>query len=185
VSADGALVVVSGPSGSGKTTIIRRLLQSIDLVFSVSATTRPPRPGERDGADYLFMSEEGFKELLDGGDLLEWAVYNGHLYGTPAAPVDAAVREGRTVLADIELIGARQVRERRPGAKMIFIAPPSEEELEARLRGRGDTPEREIRGRLAIASAQLEEAAGLFDHIVVNEDLDVAAEEVANLVIGP
>lgn len=181
----GALVVVSGPSGSGKTSIIRRLLESTDLVFSVSATTRPPRPGERHGADYLFMSEEGFGELRDSGDLLEWAVYNGYSYGTPAAPVDAAVREGRTALLDIELIGARQVRERRPEAKMIFIAPPSPEELEARLRGRGDTPEREITGRLAIASAQLAEATELFDHIVVNDDLDVAAEEVANLISGP
>jgi guanylate kinase len=130
------------------------------------------------------MSRDEFRELIDGGGLLEWAVYNGNYYGTPAAPVDAAVGEGRRILLDIELVGARQVRTERPDALMIFIAPPSLEELEARLRSRGDTPEEEISGRLEIAPAQLAEATELFDHIVVNINLDEATEEVANLIIG-
>jgi guanylate kinase len=176
--------VVSGPSGSGKTTIIRRLLERLGLEFSVSATTRQARSAEREGVDYYFMSRDEFRELIDGGGLLEWAVYNGNYYGTPAAPVDAAVGEGRRILLDIELVGARQVRTERPDALMIFIAPPSLEELEARLRSRGDTPEEEISGRLEIAPAQLAEATELFDHIVVNINLDEATEEVANLIIG-
>lgn len=176
--------MVSGPSGSGKTTIIRRLLERLGLEFSVSATTRQARSAEREGVDYYFMSRDEFRELIDGGGLLEWAVYNGNYYGTPAAPVDAAVGEGRRILLDIELVGARQVRTERPDALMIFIAPPSLEELEARLRSRGDTPEEEISGRLEIAPAQLAEATELFDHIVVNINLDEATEEVANLIIG-
>lgn len=176
--------MVSGPSGSGKTTIIRRLLERLGLEFSVSATTRQARPAEREGVDYYFVSRDEFRSLIDEGGLLEWAVYNGNYYGTPAAPVDAAVSEGRRVLLDIEMVGARQVRTERPDALMIFIAPPSLEELESRLRSRGDTPEEEISGRLEIAPAQLAEATELFDHIVVNVDLDEATEEVANLIIG-
>lgn len=178
------MIVVSGPSGSGKTTIIKCLLERLDLDFSVSATTRPPRPGERDGVDYFFLSEEEFQQEIEDGGLLEWAIYNGNFYGTPAAPIDAAVEAGRDVLLDIELLGARQVRRYRPDALMIFITPPSLAELERRLRGRGDTTAEEISGRLAIASSQMEEAAELFDHVVVNDDLHRATDEVANLING-
>lgn len=177
------MIVVSGPSGSGKTTIIHRLLDRIDLEFSVSATTRASRPDETEGVDYRFVSREEFERLVDEGGLLEWAVYNGNYYGTPAEPVDRAVAEGRKVLLDIELVGARQVRAKRPDAQMIFIAPPDLQELESRLRGRGNMPESEILGRLEIAGSQLDEAQELFDHIVVNEDLDSATDEVANLII--
>lgn len=149
----------------------------------MSATTRQARPAEREGVDYFFLSRAEFEALIDGGGLLEWAVYNGNFYGTPAAPVDTAVAEGRLVLVDIELVGARQVRDKRPEALMIFIAPPSLEELESRLRNRGDTPEDQIMGRLEIAPGQLAEATELFDHIVVNVDLDEATEEVANLIM--
>lgn len=150
----------------------------------MSATTRGARPDERHGVDYFFISEHDFKHLIESHGLLEWAMYNGNYYGTPAGPVESAVAEGRMILLDIELLGARQVRERRPDALMIFIAPPDVEELESRLRGRGDTSEADIRGRLEIATRQLEEANELFDHIVVNRDLDTATNEVANLIIG-
>ena len=179
-----SLIVVSGPSGSGKTTIIGRLLDRLDLDFSVSATTRDPRPDEKDGIDYHFVTEDEFAALRDDGGLLEWAVYNGNCYGTPAEPIADSLSRGRDVLLDIEILGARQVRERRPDATMIFIAPPSPAELEARLRGRGDTSAADILGRLEIARVQMEEAEELFDYIVVNEELDTATAEVANLIIG-
>ena len=174
---------MSGPSGSGKTTIIRRLLEDIDIVFSVSATTRAPRPGEREGVDYHFVTTEEFESMISRGTLLEWAVYNGNHYGTPAEPVTKANESGADVLLDIELDGARQVRTHRPDALMIFVAPPSLEILEQRLRDRGDTSEEDIAGRLMIAESQLSEATLLFDHVVVNNVLDDAADEVANLII--
>jgi guanylate kinase len=180
----GRLVVVSGPSGSGKTTIIRRLLEETDIEFSVSATTRAPRPGEIDGTDYFFMSEPEFKKLIAEDGLLEWATYNGNYYGTPVVPIDVALSTGRDMLLDIELLGAQQVREHRPDAVLIFVAPPSIADLESRLRGRGDTTEEDIQGRLRIAHGQLEEAPGLFDHIVVNDDVERATEEIKNLVIS-
>ena len=177
-----SLIVVSGPSGSGKTSIIHRLLDLADIEFSVSMTTRDRRSGERDGVDYHFVSEEEFTSLRDRDGFLEWAVYNGNFYGTPAGPIDEAVRNDRDILLDIELEGAKQVRERRPEATMIFIAPPSLEELESRLRGRGDTSDSDIMGRLEIAGDQLSQAEDLFDHIVVNVDLISATTEVANLI---
>lgn len=180
----GRLVVVSGPSGSGKTTIIRKLLEKVSLEFSVSATTRAPRPGEIEGADYFFLTEEEFRKLITDDGLLEWAMYNGNYYGTPVLPIEAALREGKDVLLDIELLGARQIRDHRPDALLIFIAPPSLDELESRLRGRGDTTERDIENRLQIARGQMEEAPDLFDHIVVNDDIDRAVDEIENLVIG-
>ncbi len=176
---------MSGPSGSGKTSIIRRLLAEMDIVFSVSATTRAPRPGERDGVDYHFVTTEEFEVMIDENALLEWAVYNGNQYGTPAEPIKEANDAGVDVLLDIELEGARQVRAHRPDALMIFVAPPSLAILEQRLRNRGDTSEPDIRGRLMIAESQLAEASQLFDHVIVNEVLDEATDEVANLIIGP
>jgi guanylate kinase len=176
---------MSGPSGSGKTTIIKRLLEDIDMTFSVSATTRSPRPGERDGVDYHFVTTEEFESMIAEDTLLEWAVYNGNHYGTPAEPITKANEAGADVLLDIELEGARQVRTHRPDALMIFVAPPSLEILEQRLRDRGDTSEDDIEGRLLIAESQLREAPLLFDHVVVNEVLDDATDEVANLIIAP
>ncbi|MEA1902914.1 MAG: guanylate kinase [Actinomycetota bacterium] len=177
-------MVISGPSGSGKTTIIHRILHGHDIDFSVSATTRLARPDETHGVDYWFLTVEEFLSLRDAGELLEWAEYNGRFYGTPTRPIEEAIEAGRDILLDIELVGARQVREQRPEALMIFIAAPSLADLEARLRGRGDTSEEDIRGRLAIAAGQIVEAKELFDHVVINRDLDEATEEVANLIIG-
>ena len=178
----GRLLVISGPSGSGKSSIVRELLDRLDLVFSVSATTRLPRPGERHGVHYEFVSRRKFDAMIKADELLEWAEYNNRLYGTPALPVDAAVEEGRDVLLEIETQGARQVRENRPNAEMFFIAPPSLEELERRLRSRGDTLEADIEDRLRIAQAELVEAPELFDHIITNEDLRRAIEETLNLI---
>jgi len=177
-----SLFVVSGPSGSGKTTIIHRLVDMLDLDFSVSTTTRARRSGERHGVDYRFVTEDEFGATRERGGFLEWAVYNGNYYGTPAAQLDKAIKGGRDVLLDIEVEGAKQVRERRPEATMIFIAPPSLQELESRLRGRGDTSDSDILGRLEIARGQLSQAEELFDHVVVNDDLDRATAEVANLI---
>ena len=180
----GRLIVISGPSGSGKTSIIRRLLDRVDIVFSVSATTRPARPGETQGVDYDFVTTEEFEEMIARDALLEWAIYDGNHYGTPSDLVEAETAAGRDVLLDIEIEGARQVRAQRPDALMIFVSPPSTEVLWQRLRSRGDTSSRDIASRLKIAESQLEEAPRLFDHIVVNEDLEHAIDDVTDLIIG-
>ncbi len=178
----GRILVVSGPSGSGKSSIVKALLERLDLEFSVSATTRLPRPGERHGDHYNFVSLRDFETMIENDELLEWAKYNNRYYGTPSAPVEEALKEGRDILLEIEIQGARQVRERKPEAVMFFIAPPSLDELERRLRRRGDTSEEDIEDRLQIAEAEMAEAEALFDHIVVNENLDQAIEEMAGLV---
>ena len=180
----GRIIVMSGPSGSGKTSIIKRLLDRIDIAFSVSATTRSRRPGETHGVDYDFVTTEQFEEMIASDALLEWAIYNGNHYGTPAGPVEAEIASGRDVLLDIEIDGARQVRAQRPDALMIFVSPPSTEVLEQRLRSRGDTASEDIADRLRIAETQLKEAPSLFDHIVVNDLLDRTTQKVANLIIG-
>ena len=180
----GRLIVVSGPSGSGKSSILRRLAELVPFEFSVSATTRHPRPGETDGVDYTFLDTEAFETLILSGKLLEWAIYNKNYYGTPSEAIDKALEDDQKILLDIEIQGARQVRKARPDALMIFIEPPSMEELERRLRSRGDTSESDIRDRLAIVASQMEEAKELFDHTVVNDDLEQATDEVANLIIS-
>ena len=174
---------MAGPSGSGKTSIIRRLLDRVDLVFSVSATTRSPRPDETQGVDYDFVTTEEFEEMIAGEALLEWAIYNGNHYGSPSDAVETETAVGRDVLLSIEIDGARQVRAQRPDALMIFVTPPSSEVLEQRLRSRGDTSSQDIAIRLKIAESELEEAPRLFDHIVVNEVLEHAVDEVTNLII--
>lgn len=178
----GRLIVVSGPSGSGKSSIVRRLLDELDLEFSVSATTREPRPGEADGVHYHFVSESDFEALIEEDLLLEWAVYNGNYYGTLAEPVRVANQEGRDVLLEIEIQGARQVRAHRPDALMFFVAAPSLEALKERLSGRGDTSVSDIDERLGIAESEMAEAPELFDHIVLNDVLEGATEQIANLI---
>ncbi len=178
----GRLLVVSGPSGSGKSSIVRELLDRLDIEFSVSATTRLPRPGERHGDHYDFVSLRDFESMIENGELIEWAQYNNRYYGTPAAPIEAAIDEGRDILLEIEIQGARQIREQRPDALMFFVAPPSMEELDSRLRRRGDTSDEDIEDRLEIARSEMEESSSLFDHIVVNEDLDSAVEQMVGLI---
>lgn len=173
---------MSGPSGSGKSSIVRELLDRLDVEFSVSVTTRLPRPGERHGDHYNFVSRRDFEAMIENGELLEWAIYNNRFYGTPAAPIEQAVAEGRDILLEIEIQGARQVREQRPDAVMFFVAPPSMDELERRLRRRGDTSEEDIEDRLEIAEQEMQEAPILFDHVIVNDDLDRAIEDIVGLI---
>jgi guanylate kinase len=182
---EGRLIVISGPSGSGKSTIISFVLDRLDIDFSVSATTREARPGELNGVHYWFVTAERFREMISDGMLLEWAEYNNNLYGTPVEPIVKANSLGRDVLLDIEIEGARQVKENRPDSVMIFITTPSLEVLENRLRLRGDTTDADIGDRLRIAATQLQVAHELFDFVVVNDDLTMAIDEVASLITGP
>jgi guanylate kinase len=181
----GGLFVVAGPSGVGKGTVIHRELEiDPNVVLSVSVTTRSPRPGEVDGVDYRFVSEEEFDRLVASDALLEWAVIFGHhRSGTPAEPVEAARSQGRHVLLEIDVQGARQVRQHAPDAVLIFLAPPSLEELEHRLRGRGTEVEAQLEARLAAARQELAEASE-FDHVVVNDEVNRAAEEIARILQG-
>jgi guanylate kinase len=178
----GRLVVIAGPSGAGKSTIVRRLLDQRPFRFSVSATTRDPRPGELDGVHYRFLDVTQFRRMIGDSQFLEWADYGANLYGTPLAPVLDTLDRGEDVLLEIEVQGARQVREAYPDALMIFIRAPSLDELARRLRRRGDTNEDQIERRLEIAHWELSIAENLFDHIVVNADIEEATEEVLRLV---
>jgi len=177
--------VVSGPSGAGKSSVVAGLGERLPFHFSVSMTTRPPRPGEVDGSDYFFVSREHFLATRDAGGLLEWAEYSGQLYGTPRSQVEGPLAAGEDVLVDIELLGAQQVKEAFPEALLVFIAPPSLEVLEARLRGRGDTGADQVARRLAVAAGQIADARSWFDHIVVNDDLTRAIDEVAGILTAP
>lgn len=174
----GRLIVVSGPSGSGKSTLVRRLLErpGVRAQRSVSATTRPPRPGERPGRDYEFLTRAAFDDQRDG--FLEWAEVHDHLYGTPEAPIRAALAEGICVLLVIDVQGAMLVRQRVPNALLVFIHAPGAEQLEARLRGRGTDDEASIARRLANARAELARA-DQYDVQLINDDLDRAVEELA------
>jgi guanylate kinase len=177
------LTVLSGPTAVGKGTVVARLAAEHPEIFvSVSATTRPPRPGEVHGEHYLFVSAIEFDALIADGALLEWAVVHGvHRYGTPRAPVQAALAAGRPALLEIDLQGARQVKATCPEAMFVFLAPPSWEELVQRQLGRGtETPEQRER-RLATARAELA-ASAEFDHVVVNRDVGQAMEDLVALV---
>ena len=173
-----ALTVITGPSGVGKGTLVRRLLQRHPrLWLSVSATTRAPRDGEVDGVHYLFLTRPAFEALVAENGLLEWAEFAGNAYGTPRQPVEQRLAAGQPVLLEIELEGARQVRQSFPSARLLFIAPPSFEELERRIRGRGSDAEAAIERRLARAQVELE-ASAEFDAVVVNDDLELALSEL-------
>jgi guanylate kinase len=166
----------------GKGTVVRRLLEGHpELHASVSVTTRPPRPGEREGVDYRFVSDEQFDGLVAGGELLEWAHVVGHRSGTPARPVEEALAAGRDVVLEIDVQGARQVRQRAPRAVLIFLAPPSLEELERRLRSRGTEDEARLALRLATSRAEMAQQSE-FDHIVVNDRLDQATAQVEAII---
>jgi len=177
------VAVVSGPTAVGKGTVVGALLRRHpEIVVSRSVTTRPPRPTERDGIDYDFVTPAQFDELVDGDGLLEWAVvHNSHRYGTPREPVEKAVADDRTVILEIDLQGARQVRETYPQATQIFLAPPSWDELVHRLIGRGtETPEQRER-RLQTARVELANA-NEFDAVVVNDTVDHAVASLVELL---
>ncbi|MGV0782579.1 guanylate kinase [Mycolicibacterium sp. XJ775] len=179
------VVVLSGPSAVGKSTVVRCLRERLPgLYFSVSVTTRAPRPGEVDGVDYTFVSKERFQQLIDDGELLEWAEIHGGLQrsGTPAQPVREATRAGRPVLIEVDLAGARAVKKAMPEAVSVFLAPPSWDELVNRLSGRGtETPEVMAR-RLETARAEMA-AKSDFDQVVVNRQLDTACAELVSLLV--
>ena len=174
----GRLIVVSGPSGAGKSTLIKASLQAVpELAYSVSATTRKPRPGEVDGVDYIFLSRKGFERWIEEGRFLEWAEYSGNLYGTPEQKVEEFLGEGKSVILELELQGARQVHVKRPDAVMVFVRAPSLEETRRRLTGRATETEEALESRLASAVGEVA-AAAEFDHEVVNEYRERACEEM-------
>ncbi|MEL6938450.1 MAG: guanylate kinase [Cyanobacteria bacterium J06598_1] len=180
----GGLIVLAGPSGVGKGTLLHRLrAQHPDLQLSISATTRQPRAGEVEGQHYYFVSREQFFAMVENGELLEWAEFAGNCYGTPKQPIMAAIAQGQRVILEIELLGARQVRESFPAAKQIFIAPPNEQALEARIRSRGQETDAAIEKRLKQAKVELA-AAGEFDIKIINDSLATALGELEAAVFG-
>ena len=175
----GLLVFISGPSGAGKTTITKALRERMDVCFSVSLTTRPLSPEDTDGEDYVFVSEREFKDQVKLGQFLEWAQVHDNFYGTPREPVEAAIAAGEVVLLEIDVQGARQVKQNLPDAVGIFVEPPSEEELLGRLRGRKREDEATIQKRFNRAKAEMDMAheLGIYDLTVVNCDLETAIDE--------
>ncbi|MGI8910445.1 MAG: guanylate kinase [Rubrobacteraceae bacterium] len=178
----GRLIVVSGPSGAGKSTLIRAALDAVPLLgYSVSATTRAPRKGEVEGRHYLFLSREDFERWIEEGRFLEWAEYSGNLYGTPEGPVDDMLDTGRSVILEIELQGAREVRKKRQDAVMVFVRTPSIEETRRRLEGRATETSEALERRMATAIEEME-ARGEFDHEVVNDKRDDARERFVGIL---
>ena len=178
------LLVLSAPSGGGKTTIAKKLLQvRKDLGYSVSATTRATRNGERDGEDYHFLSREEFERRRDRGEFLEWAEYGAQLYGTLKREIDRIFGEGRHAVLDIEIEGARQIRRNFPNSLQVFVLPPSADVLVERLKRRNTENPELLRKRLTHASEELA-AVAEYDYAVVNEDLDTAVDQVSAILDG-
>jgi guanylate kinase len=171
-------LVLAAPSGSGKTSLARALVdRREDVVFSLSATTRPPRPGERHDEDYRFVDDAGFDRLVESGELLEWAYVHGRRYGTLRSGVEEALARDRTVVLDIDVQGARRLRETLPSAVHVFILPPSVDEMLRRLRERGSESDAEVATRLRTARAELD-AVVAFDHVIVNDDFEQAVRDI-------
>jgi guanylate kinase len=178
----GTLFVVSAPSGAGKTTLCREMrLRLHDLAYSVSVTTRPPRPGEIDGTDFRFVTRSQFEDMVKQGQMAEWATVHTNLYGTPAAPLETALREGRDVLLDIDTQGAAQLRARYPDAVLIFVVAPSLGELEQRLRERRSDSEKEITRRLQRAREEVM-LWKRYDYLIVNRDVKEAMEQLESII---
>lgn len=174
----GELIVVSGPSGAGKSTLIKAALEEVpELAYSVSATTRAPREGEVDGRDYIFISREEFERWIENGDFLEWAEYSGNLYGTPEDRVNELLESGASVILEIELQGAREVKEQRSDANMIFVRAPSLEENRRRLEGRATETVEAMESRMNTAIKEVA-ARDEFDHEVVNTERDKARQQM-------
>ncbi|MDG3011255.1 guanylate kinase [Rhodococcus sp. D2-41] len=185
-TARGRLVVLAGPSAVGKSSVVHELRSRLpQLYFSVSATTRAPRPGEVDGRDYHFVSTDEFQRMIDQDELLEWADIHGGLQrsGTPAGPVEQALQQGLPVLVEVDLAGARAIRRARPDATLAFLAPPSWEELVSRLAGRGTESAEAVERRLQTAKVELD-AQHEFDTVIVNDTVDHATAKLVSLLVG-
>ncbi len=184
MSSRGTLLVISGFSGAGKGTVIKSLINNYDnFALSVSATTRKPRDGEQDGISYFFKTKEEFQDMINKGELLEYATYVGNYYGTPKSYVEDKLKEGYNVILEIECVGAFNVRKMFPDALLMYIIPPSAEELERRLRGRGTEDEATINARLAKAS---KEAEGVeeYDYIIINDLVDNCVNDINGIISG-
>lgn len=178
----GLLIVLSGPSGVGKGTMYSRLLKTLpSLTVSVSATTRKPREGERDGVHYFFVDKDKFESMRANGEFLEWAETVGNYYGTPKAPVLRKLSEGSDVLLEIDVKGARQIKAAYPDCVTVFVLPPSKAELERRLKGRGTETEEQVKARLSLAVKEIGESDE-FDYRVVNADIDTAVADVIKII---
>lgn len=178
----GTLVLFSGPSGVGKDTVLEVVLnKNRDLQKSISLTTRDIRENEMDGKDYYFITQSAFDEMVKNNEVLEFAQYGKNFYGTPKAPIDKWLSEGKTIILKIEVQGAKKIKELYPDAVGIFIMPPSMEELEKRLRLRGTESEDDIKRRLDIAKNEMEKSVD-YDYLVVNDEIDLASDNVLNIV---
>lgn len=177
----GKLFVISGASGVGKSTVLAQVMsRREDLRFSVSATTRPPRPTEVEGKDYYFVSHDDFRQMIRQDQFLEYDEHMGNFYGTPVGQLEDKLTSFHVVL-DVEPVGAFNVRAKRPDAVLIFVAPPSREILEQRLRGRGDTDEEQIRLRLARADWEMEQSTQ-YDYVVINDQVDACADRILHII---
>lgn len=180
----GFLVVLSGPSGVGKNTVLSTVLPQVPgLQYSISVTTRPPRPGEVHGQDYFFVSEEEFDRLVQEDRLLEWAEFVGYRYGTPRDYIEQCLQAGMTVIMDIDIQGARQVRQKMPEAILVFLWPPSLDELSRRIRERGKDSEAAISRRLSMARQELQAVCD-YDYVIVNDSVEKAAAELRAIVMA-
>ena len=176
------LIIITGPSGVGKGTVVKELLdRNKDIWLSISATTRNPRVGEKDGLNYYFISDEKFKDMIDKKEFLEWAQFAGNYYGTPLSTVNEKIEKGFIVLLEIEVEGAKQIKEKFPEALSIFLLPPSKEELEKRIRNRGTEKEEAIDRRLSRANYEIA-SSDEFDFVLTNHDVDETVKEVFKII---
>lgn len=178
---EGILLVISGPSGAGKGTLCNALKEKIHYGLSISATTRKPRDGEVDGVNYYFLSRKEFEDELKNNGFIEWAEVYGNYYGTPKAPVEKMLRSGQDVILEIDPQGAMNVRKQMPNAVLIFVMPPSYDELASRLHGRGTETEDQIAGRLSCAVGEINTMPS-YDYVVVNDDIETATEDILAII---
>ena len=176
------LIIITGPSGVGKGTVVKELLdRNKDIWLSISATTRNPRVGEKDGLNYYFLSEERFKDMIDKKEFIEWAQFAGNYYGTPLSTVNEKIEKGFIVLLEIEVEGAKQIKEKFPESLSIFLLPPSKEELEKRIRNRGTEKEEAIDRRLSRANYEIA-SSDQFDFVLTNHNVDETVKEVFKII---